>query len=280
MSRGMVDESPTQRSVLGSDGGTSPAGLEPRLRDLEARQAEITRRILEPRRNVHALTVAIVGASIAFFSSVVTKYLEGRSSQRIEQGRAEASLILEAVRTGDQDKAIDNLRFFLALGLLTDKDGRMTKQFEERGVPVLPEPATGATQTQLLVPAIGPLPPLSARKSVGGKYTGLVVDARGLGARPAMAPRLLDQKGGVIYGPAWVQREYATSYGMVGYSRSLEDAVSNPRVADHPVVVRAIGATSSTHADLVLTDKDAELLRKADHDGDFLPNARLMIVLD
>jgi len=55
--------------------------------------------------------------------------------------------------------------------------------------------------------------------SSGGAVSGLIVDARGLGLRPAMAPKVLDQNGQEVYGSKFVSREYAVDIGMVAMKR-------------------------------------------------------------
>ena len=53
-----------------------------------------------------------------------------------------------------------------------------------------------------------------------GGVTGIIIDARGLKARPAMAPRILDQNGNAIYGPGKYSRQYAVKNGVAGYSKT------------------------------------------------------------
>src|SRR5450759_3166716 len=68
-------------------------------------------------------------------------------------------------------------------------------------------------------------------------YTGMVVDARGIQARPAMSPRVFDEDGKEVYGSSNVDREYAVQQGMSGYARDLTAAQSNQRVTASPITV-------------------------------------------
>ena len=52
-------------------------------------------------------------------------------------------------------------------------------------------------------------------------YTGIVIDARGIQARPAMLPRIFDEDGREVYGLANVDREYAEKQGISSYARDL-----------------------------------------------------------
>ncbi|MCX5842701.1 MAG: hypothetical protein NT022_02935, partial [Deltaproteobacteria bacterium] len=75
-----------------------------------------------------------------------------------------------------------------------------------------------------------PAAPPAAPAPAGVIFTGMVIDARGIQARPAMSPRILDENGKEVYGSMNVDREYAVQQGMSGYARDLTAAQSNPRV--------------------------------------------------
>jgi hypothetical protein len=111
-------------------------------------------------------------------------------------------------------------------------------------------------------------------------YSGLLVDARGLGARPAMIPKILDENGMEVYGSALVSREYAVQQGMVGYAKDLVKASQNPRVADTPFIVKAIAAKGKAKTDLVIPNDKADELRSLAKNHRFLEKCRVMIILD
>ncbi|MBN1380313.1 MAG: hypothetical protein JXA41_01435 [Deltaproteobacteria bacterium] len=111
-------------------------------------------------------------------------------------------------------------------------------------------------------------------------YTGMVVDARGLQARPAMSPKILDESGQEIYGSANVDREYAIQQGVSGYARDLTAAQSNPRVTNNPVSLKGIKTEGPGRCDIVISNADAELIRASGDYTDFLKKCRVMIVLD
>lgn len=111
-------------------------------------------------------------------------------------------------------------------------------------------------------------------------YTGLVVDAKGLGAKPAMAPKILDAEGREVYGSAYVSREYAVSQGMSGYAKQLESATANQRVTDNPLVVKGVKTEGPGQCDIVIDSADAEMLKSAAENLSFLEKCRVMIVVD
>jgi hypothetical protein len=89
-------------------------------------------------------------------------------------------------------------------------------------------------------PTPPPAPKAPAPAPASEVFTGLVVDARGIQARPAMSPRIIDEKGQEVYGSMNVEREYAVQQGMSGYARDLTAAQSNPRVTNNPVSVKGL----------------------------------------
>ena len=111
-------------------------------------------------------------------------------------------------------------------------------------------------------------------------YTGLLVDARGLGVRPAMSPRILTESGREIYGTAAVSREFAIQQGLAGYARNLDKASANERIAGNPMVVKAVAATGAARTDIIISDAQAERLGRVTEGNDFLKQCRVMIVLD
>ena len=111
-------------------------------------------------------------------------------------------------------------------------------------------------------------------------YTGLVVDARGIGLRPAMAPKVVDEKGQEVYGSAFVSREFAVQQGMSGYARDLTAAQGNTRVIQNPLTVRGLRTEGSGRSNVVISNADAADLRSGSEHLSFLKKCRVMIVVD
>lgn len=111
-------------------------------------------------------------------------------------------------------------------------------------------------------------------------YTGLVLDARGLGVRPAMAPKVMDERGEEVYGSRFVSREYAIDLGMAGYEKDLNRARMNERVADNPLVVKAIEAAGPNKTDIVISSVDAMKIHNAAANMNFLQHCKVMVLLD
>ncbi|HNW61133.1 MAG TPA: hypothetical protein PKI62_15770 [bacterium] len=113
-----------------------------------------------------------------------------------------------------------------------------------------------------------------------GAYTGLVIDAKGLGLRPAMAPKILDESGQEVYGSKYVSRDWAVQIGMVGYDKDVNQARSNDRVTANPLVVKALKVTGDNKADVVVASATAAAIRNAAASQNFLDKCKVMFIVD
>ncbi len=111
-------------------------------------------------------------------------------------------------------------------------------------------------------------------------YTGLVIDARGTGLQPAMAPKVFDESGRELYGSAYVDAEFVKQHGMAGYVKDPEQATTNDRVQGSPLMIKAVSASGANQTDLVVRDQDANAIRKLTKSLNFLKEARVVMVLD
>jgi hypothetical protein len=116
--------------------------------------------------------------------------------------------------------------------------------------------------------------------AAGGVYTGLIVDARELGIRPAMAPRILDERGEEIYGSKYVSREFAVDIGMAAYDKDVDRARMNERVADNPLIVKGIKAAGPNKTDVVISSADATMIHNVASNMNFLQHCKVMLILD
>lgn len=111
------------------------------------------------------------------------------------------------------------------------------------------------------------------------KYTGLVVDARGTGAQPALAPKILNEDGQEAYSVAYVEDAKAEN-GIVVYVPDLSSAQVHPRVTHQPLVVKAMRATGQSKSDLIISDADAQSIHAVPDHFKFLEKAQVLVVLD
>jgi hypothetical protein len=113
-----------------------------------------------------------------------------------------------------------------------------------------------------------------------GGVTGLIIDARGLNARPAMAPRILDQNGNSIYGPGKYSRKYAVENGVAGYSKTLEAAQKDQRVMGNPVVVKGVATSGTNKTDITISNADVSKIDMANRNYKVLNDCRVLILID
>lgn len=122
-----------------------------------------------------------------------------------------------------------------------------------------------------------PAPGLSS----SANYSGLIIDARGLGVLPALAPRVLDADGKEVYGSANVSREWAVKYGMAGYAKTPEQARAlKDRIGENPGLLKAVRADGAAKTDLVLSAQDALSLRASAETLKYLSQARVIFLVD
>jgi len=151
------------------------------------------------------------------------------------------------------------------------RDYRVVKKryFSDQGVEMDVEvPLSGIAQAVLPAPE----PALPAR---GGdsRHTGLVVDARGLGIQPALAPRLLDGSGAVLYGPEMLGQAARKTSAPARYFKTLELASKAPSMGSAPLLIKAAKAQGS---DLVLGASEAKAVQ--DLSSKVLADGRVAIV--
>jgi hypothetical protein len=137
----------------------------------------------------------------------------------------------------------------------------------------------GPFMEALLPEAMGGGQPLSSAVA-GVAYTGLIVDATGLGARPAIAPRILNEDGAEVYGSSYVSRDWAIKYGMVGYEKELGSALENDRVTDNPLVARGLQTSGPNRADIIISNDDAQKLHSMKENLSFLQKCRVIVLVD
>jgi hypothetical protein len=111
-------------------------------------------------------------------------------------------------------------------------------------------------------------------------FTGLVVDAKGLGVKPVMVPKIIDENNQEVYGSAFVSREYAVQQGMSGYSRDLKESLKEKRVSDYPLVVKGLKTSGPGHSEIVISNADASKLRGISESLYFMKKCRVIIVID
>jgi len=155
-----------------------------------------------------------------------------------------------------------------------------TRYLSDGGVEVIIEAPISGGLADTVYGNIGGLGTVSVPKTGNAVYTGLIIDARGTGARPAMSPKIIDEEGKEVYGSAYVSRDFAVKQGIVGYARDVNAARQNERVAANPIVVKGLKTTGAGSSDIVISNSDAAGLRDASKNMSFLEQTRVIIIVD
>ena len=136
-------------------------------------------------------------------------------------------------------------------------------------------------------PPTPPPPVISATitaqiQTSGVGYTGVIVDASGMGLKPSFSPVIYDTNGRAIYGVSNINYDQAISQGMVGYSASVSAAQSLARVGGSPLVVKAVqvrgGNNSTNPVNVVVSVEDGDRILAANAQSQMLMNGSVVFV--
>lgn len=155
-----------------------------------------------------------------------------------------------------------------------------TKYYSDGSVDVVVRVELKGDLADALIP--DPAKPAAVPDKGLAKNTGLIVNAKGLQAVPAMAPRIIDEEGQEVYSVATVTESAARDNGIAGYVHDLDSAKGHNRVKGDgaPLVVRAIRIAAPGKSDLVISNSDAEKLRDAQSNLSYLASGKVIIVID
>ena len=129
-----------------------------------------------------------------------------------------------------------------------------------------------------------PAPFAKPDKNVGfdqvSGYTGVIIDASGLGLEPTFSPVIYDDGGRVVYGVENLQYDAVISEGMVGYSQSIGEGAE--RAGMNPLVVKAVevrgGNNSANKVNVVVSVEDADKILMANESNGILRQCAVVFV--
>ena len=125
------------------------------------------------------------------------------------------------------------------------------------------------------------LSPEAVHSISNASYTGVIIDASGLGLQPTFSPVIYDTEGRAIYGIKNLNYDSIISEGMVSYARDLESAYQS-RAGANPLVIKAVSASggknSSNAVNAVVTVKDADTILYANESSGILNNCAVVFV--
>lgn len=118
----------------------------------------------------------------------------------------------------------------------------------------------------------------AAQYSTLPDYTGVVIDARGLGLERVMSPLVSDDKGRKIYGHQFLDADFIVKNGMVDYI--TPDAINEvnsgrSRAGSNPLIIKAI-AVQDFNANVVISEDDANKILIANKQTGFLAQTKVV----
>jgi len=108
-------------------------------------------------------------------------------------------------------------------------------------------------------------------------FTGLILNAKGLGFEPALAPSVVSESGEKLFDVSFVHQDVAVKSGVVAYADTLDKAQKDKRSGARPLVIRALRTSSPASSDLVVPDKDIDKLKSL---GSVLAAGKVLVVID
>jgi len=111
-------------------------------------------------------------------------------------------------------------------------------------------------------------------------FTGLIIDARGLGVEPVLNPVIVSEQGHEVYSPVFISREFAVQKGVCKYLCSMDQALKDKRIGSHPLVFKGLRKEGKQNTSIVISMSDYRLLEKAAERHIFLKECRVIIVKD
>lgn len=124
--------------------------------------------------------------------------------------------------------------------------------------------------------------PTKEEKTEAVGYTGIIVDASGLGLEGTFSPVVFDINGRAIYGMLEIDRDFAISQGMVEYSSDLQAVAIKSRAGANPLVVKAVsvkgGGNSVNHVNPVISVEDGDKILYANEKNGMLTKHAVVFV--
>jgi hypothetical protein len=113
-----------------------------------------------------------------------------------------------------------------------------------------------------------------------GKYTSLILDAKGLSVKPALYPAIETESGDMIYDVTTADPNATVEYGLCTYKKSINEARKIPKVGHSPLVVKATKVGGKYGVNIVVSDMDGKRIVEANKVNPFLRLANVNVVID
>ena len=92
--------------------------------------------------------------------------------------------------------------------------------------------------------------------------------------------KLYDTTGREVYGTVRVSPEYAIETGIVGYPRSMAEAIRSARAGSRPLIVKAVRVADKHRFHPVISLEDADRILAANNRDKFLLRTAVIFLVD
>jgi hypothetical protein len=125
-------------------------------RELELREREVLvkeREVDKAKGWNSPLVLGVLVAALGLIGNLVVALFNNAATQATERARAQSSVMLEAIKTGNTKEACENLVFLVRLKLIDDTSHVITNTCPEggRGIPVLPAASVARTTNEVFI---------------------------------------------------------------------------------------------------------------------------------
>ena len=247
-----------QGTITAEGFGTPPAGAYGSKASIMARRAAI----VDAQRNLAEQVSGVqVDAETTVENFVISSDLVKTKVSALIKG---AMVVEEQMMPDGAYRVVMSMPMYGTQGLAS----AIMPAIRDNTPPTPPPPVISATITTQI--------------QMGGTYTGVIVDAGGMGLKPSFSPVIYDTNGRAIYGVSNINYDQAISQGMVGYSSSVSAAQTLPRVGATPLVIKAVqvrgGNNSTNPVNVVVSVDDGDRILAANAQSQMLMNGSVVFV--
>lgn len=247
-----------QGTITAEGFGTPPAGAYGSKASIMARRAAI----VDAQRNLAEQVSGVqVDAETTVENFVISSDLVKTKVSALIKG---AMVVEEQMMPDGAYRVVMSMPMYGTQGLAS----AIMPAIRDNTPPTPPPPVISATITTQI--------------QMGGTYTGVIVDAGGMGLKPSFSPVIYDTNGRAIYGVSNINYDQAISQGMVGYSSSVSAAQTLPRVGATPLVIKAVqvrgGNNSTNPVNVVVSVDDGDRILAANQQSQMLMNGSVVFV--
>ena len=247
-----------QGTITAEGFGTPPAGAYGSKASIMARRAAI----VDAQRNLAEQVSGVqVDAETTVENFVISSDLVKTKVSALIKG---AMVVEEQMMPDGAYRVVMSMPMYGSQGLAS----AIMPAIRDNTPPTPPPPVISATITTQI--------------QMGGTYTGVIVDAGGMGLKPSFSPVIYDTNGRAIYGVSNINYDQAISQGMVGYSSSVSSAQTLPRVGAPPLVIKAVqvrgGNNSTNPVNVVVSVDDGDRILAANQQSQMLMNGSVVFV--